>query len=159
MRYRVTLVRTGVSEAHVTNVVPSWLIFVTLMIETIRSSETSVFIRSSQRNILEDSILYGYCFRAERSWSQSSSPGKREIVRLLKLSRPVLEPRIQYLQRGFPPEVSESGQENMDLQNHPSSSSRSVQYKNKFTFEHIAVGIATGHVLDAPAVRVQAPVG
>jgi hypothetical protein len=40
------------------NVVPSLLILVTLIMEVIRSSEMSVLIRATQRNIQEDNILH-----------------------------------------------------------------------------------------------------
>jgi hypothetical protein len=43
------------------NVVPSSPIFVTLIIEALSSSETSVLTRSKQRNIPEDGILHGIC--------------------------------------------------------------------------------------------------
>jgi hypothetical protein len=40
------------------NVVPSSSIIVTLMMQTIRSSETSVFIRVSRHHIPEDDIIH-----------------------------------------------------------------------------------------------------
>jgi hypothetical protein len=45
------------------NVVPSSLILVTLMMEAIRSSETSVLIAATRPNIPEDGILHFYYFR------------------------------------------------------------------------------------------------
>jgi hypothetical protein len=62
MLRRVSLVRTDVSEEHsvhqllvTASVVPSSLIFVTLMKEALSSSETT---RSTRRNIPEDAILH-----------------------------------------------------------------------------------------------------
>jgi hypothetical protein len=40
------------------NIVPSSLILVNLMMEAIRSSETSVITRATQRHIPEDSTLH-----------------------------------------------------------------------------------------------------
>jgi hypothetical protein len=61
---RVTLVRTDVSEEHIivlrllvtANAVIISSNLVTLLMEALHSFETSVFIRSTRRNILEDGI-------------------------------------------------------------------------------------------------------
>jgi hypothetical protein len=58
----VTLVRTDVSEERVAVVLRS-LILVTLMMEAIRSPETSILIRATRRSIPEDDILH--CYRRE----------------------------------------------------------------------------------------------
>jgi hypothetical protein len=74
MLRRVALVRTDVSEElsasiiHrsvrrllvTADVVPSSPIFVSSMMETISSTETSVLTRATRRNIREDSILHSH---------------------------------------------------------------------------------------------------
>jgi hypothetical protein len=83
MLSRVALVRTDVSEERITYIirvarrgqlgtlavtsnrsmqrapnVPSWPMLVTLMMETIRPSETLVLTRATRRNVPEDGILH-----------------------------------------------------------------------------------------------------
>jgi hypothetical protein len=66
MLLRVALVRTGMflrsmlRSLVTANVVPSWPIFVILMIKAILSSETSVLARSTRRNTPEDGILHSH---------------------------------------------------------------------------------------------------
>jgi hypothetical protein len=67
----VILVKTNVSEERIAtiiivellvtgNVIPSSLNFSTLMVETIRPSETSVLIRVTRHHIPEDGILHSH---------------------------------------------------------------------------------------------------
>jgi hypothetical protein len=58
MLRRVALVRTNVSEERAN--IPSSPILVTLMMEALRSSETSVLTRATRRTIPEDGVLHSH---------------------------------------------------------------------------------------------------
>jgi hypothetical protein len=60
MLRRVALVRTDVSEELKANVVPSSQLLVTLVMEALSSSETSVLTRATQRNVTENAIFYSH---------------------------------------------------------------------------------------------------
>jgi hypothetical protein len=60
MLRRVALVRTDFSEELVMANVPTSPILVTLVMEALISSETSILTRSTQRNIPEDGTLHSH---------------------------------------------------------------------------------------------------
>jgi hypothetical protein len=60
MLSRVDLVRTDVWEERIANVDPSSPILVTLMVEAIHSSETSVLTRVRRRNVPEDGTVHSH---------------------------------------------------------------------------------------------------
>jgi hypothetical protein len=64
MLRRVTVVRIEVSEEFIASIImvigSCQPILVTLMMETISSSETSILTRATQRNIPEDAILHSH---------------------------------------------------------------------------------------------------
>jgi hypothetical protein len=57
--HRVALVRTDVSEERY-GYVPSSPVLVTLIMESLRFSETSVLTRATRRNIPEDTIFHSH---------------------------------------------------------------------------------------------------
>jgi hypothetical protein len=61
MLHCVALVRTDVSEKLSASIIRVTLTLITLMIEALRSSETSVLTRATRRNIPEDDILHSHC--------------------------------------------------------------------------------------------------
>jgi hypothetical protein len=60
-KYYMVFLRSVLWLLAAVNVVPNFLILVTLMMETIRSSETSILTRAAWHNIPEGSILLSHC--------------------------------------------------------------------------------------------------
>jgi TRAP-type C4-dicarboxylate transport system permease large subunit len=58
----------SVLQLLVTDVVPSWLIVSTLMLEAIYSSETSVLTRTTLRHNQQDAILQSHCRKTLKSF-------------------------------------------------------------------------------------------
>jgi hypothetical protein len=76
MLCRVALVRTDFSEesiASIIRVLASSPIFVTLMMEAIRSTETSVLTRATRRHIPEDGILHTHRHENFKSYIELTS--------------------------------------------------------------------------------------
>jgi hypothetical protein len=83
----VILARTDVSEelserASVASYgyVPSSPILVTLMMEALRSSETSVLARGTRRDIPEDAILYSHRSENLKSYEVKSCQDQKRVV-------------------------------------------------------------------------------
>jgi hypothetical protein len=75
---RFTLLRNNVSSQSASvlftaNVGPSSQIFVSLMMEDLRSSETSILTRTTRRNITEEGILHSHHPKNLKSYRDKSS--------------------------------------------------------------------------------------